>query len=255
MILCSVYSAFSLSSLSGIFRSGTRPSAAVPEYILQALKAIASSIDKCKPGILMCFDLSGYRMAPIGAHVRVTNCAIPSAITVWLFHTNQTQNYQPHVPNLTPPSHHSIKTHPSTNFLTNPKMSQYTPATLESLISITGEADHASILKHANNVLKSEKSHKRVLHTKAVALINLDRYDDAFSVLSVPELAGEAVLERAYCLYKLGRLEDALAAAVDGAGGGGRDERGLKHVEAQAVWVPQFHPWIFLQLTEEGCNV
>lgn len=117
-------------------------------------------------------------------------------------------------------------------------MSQYTPATLESLISITGEADHASILKHANNVLKSEKSHKQVLHTKAVALINLDRYDDAFSVLSAPELAGEAVLERAYCLYKLGRLEDALAAAVDGAGGGGRDERGLKHVEAQAVWVP-----------------
>jgi len=114
-------------------------------------------------------------------------------------------------------------------------MSQYTPATLESLISITGEVDHTSILKHANNVLKSEKSHKRTLHTKAVALINLDRYDDAFSVLSSPELADEAALERAYCLYKLGRLEDALAAAVEGARDGGRDERGLKHVEAQAV--------------------
>lgn len=115
-------------------------------------------------------------------------------------------------------------------------MSQYTPATLESLISVTGEADHTSILKHANNVLKSEKSHKRTLHTKAVALINLDRYDDAFSILSAPELAGEAALERAYCLYKLGRLEDALATAVEGARGGGRDERGLKHVEAQAAY-------------------
>ncbi|PWW72291.1 hypothetical protein C7212DRAFT_286909 [Tuber magnatum] len=118
-------------------------------------------------------------------------------------------------------------------------MSQYTPATLESLLStlsIAGEADHASVLKHANNVLKSEKSHKRALHTKVVALINLDRYEDAFSVLSVPELAGEAALERAYCLYKLGRLEDALAAAVEGAGGDGRDERGLKHVEAQAAY-------------------
>ncbi|CAZ86131.1 unnamed protein product [Tuber melanosporum] len=118
-------------------------------------------------------------------------------------------------------------------------MSQYTPATLESLLStlsITGDADHASVLKHANNVLKSEKSHKRALHTKAVALINLDRYEDAFSVLSVPELAGEAVLERAYCLYKLGRLEDALAAAVEGARSGGRDERGLRHVEAQAAY-------------------
>ncbi|KAG0639989.1 hypothetical protein HOY80DRAFT_48284 [Tuber brumale] len=118
-------------------------------------------------------------------------------------------------------------------------MSQYTPETLESLLStlsITGDADHASVLKHANNVLKSEKSHKRALHTKAVALINLDRYEDAFSVLSVPELAGEAVLERAYCLYKLGRLEDALAAAVEGARGGGRDERGLRHVEAQAAY-------------------
>ncbi|RPA89887.1 hypothetical protein L873DRAFT_1885182 [Choiromyces venosus 120613-1] len=118
-------------------------------------------------------------------------------------------------------------------------MSQYTPATLESLLSTLsiaggGEADHASILKHANNVLKSEKSHKRALHTKAVALINLDRYEDALAVLSQAELAGQAILERAYCLYKLGRLEDALATAAGGRGG--RDERGLKHVEAQAAY-------------------
>ncbi|CUS07705.1 unnamed protein product [Tuber aestivum] len=118
-------------------------------------------------------------------------------------------------------------------------MSQYTPETLESLLStlsIAGEADHVSVLKHANNVLKSEKSHKRALHTKAVALINLDRYEDAFSQLSVPELAGEAALERAYCLYKLGSLEDALAAAVEGNWGDRKDDRGLKHVEAQAAY-------------------
>jgi len=193
------------------------------------------------------------RKFPLG----IRSCKVESPHSNFCRFRNQTQNHQhqPHVSNLTPPSHHSIKTHPSTNFPTHPKMSQYTPATLESLISITSEADHASILKHANNVLKSEKSHKRALHIKAVALINLDRYDDAFSVLSLPELAGEAVLERAYCLYKLGRLEDALAAAVDGARGGGRDERGLKHVEAQAVWVPSIPSIGFPRLIEEGYNV
>lgn len=115
-------------------------------------------------------------------------------------------------------------------------MSQYTPASLESLLSslkLSGGVNHGEVLKHANNVLKSNKSHARALHTRAVALLNLDRFDDAFDVLSNPALAGKANLEKAYCLYKLGRLEEALSTA--GESGGGRDERGLKHVEAQAV--------------------
>jgi signal recognition particle subunit SRP72 len=122
-------------------------------------------------------------------------------------------------------------------------MSQYTPTTLAALLTALSLAapatPHSEILTHANHVLRDAKSHVRTLHTKAVALINLDRYDDALAVLDLPELSSVVALERAYCLYKLGRAEGALAVATAGAPtGSARDQRGLKHVEAQAVCHP-----------------
>ena len=47
-------------------------------------------------------------------------------------------------------------------------------------------------------------------------LLNLGRFDDAIEFLSTPAFASKASLERAYllpCLYKLGRLGEASAAA------------------------------------------
>jgi len=118
---------------------------------------------------------------------------------------------------------------------------QYTPDSLESLLkklSLTDDdPDHEEILKHANNVLKSSKGNTHALHTKVVALLNLDRHEDALRVFTSNEgqkIADIAVLERAYCLYKVGKLHEAVelsqTAATNDLNG-----RALKHITAQAV--------------------
>lgn len=120
-------------------------------------------------------------------------------------------------------------------------MAQYTPASLESLlqnltIASADEPDHEQILEHCDKVLSAAGAHPRALHTKIVALLNLDRYDDAWRVFeSNGHAVGNATLEKAYCLYKLGRLEEAQEIAKRAADVGDRNRRGLRHVEAQAV--------------------
>lgn len=65
-----------------------------------------------------------------------------------------------------------------------------------------------------------------------MALLKLDRYDDALRVLEEGgnNLKQRARFERAYALYKVGDLEQAknIAGSIE-------DERGARHVEAQAV--------------------
>ncbi|KAL9001573.1 MAG: hypothetical protein Q9169_000148 [Polycauliona sp. 2 TL-2023] len=93
--------------------------------------------------------------------------------------------------------------------------------------------DHEEILKACNASLKQSKKEPNILHTKAVALLKLDRYGDALRAL---EEGGEAVkngasLERAYALYKSGQLSEANDIAK-----GISDDRGARHVEAQASY-------------------
>ena len=119
--------------------------------------------------------------------------------------------------------------------------SQFSPDSLESLLkklSLSDDGpDHEEVLKHANNVLKSSKGSPRALHTKVVALLNLDRHEDALRVFSSSEgkkIAEAAVLERAYCLYKVGKLQEAVDVAQKAAVVG-QKARALNHVAAQAV--------------------
>lgn len=122
-------------------------------------------------------------------------------------------------------------------------MATYTPATLSALLkslNLSHETpNHAEILKHANNVLKTNKSHPEALHTKAVALLNLDRFEDVVKTLEENYIE-EAKFELAYALYKSGkweRAEQVAREAREKAQGPGADRvrRGLGHVEAQAV--------------------
>lgn len=115
---------------------------------------------------------------------------------------------------------------------------KYSSDSLESLLkqlSLDDEnADHEEILKHANHVLKSSKGNLRALHTRVVALLNLDRHDDALLVFNSPDgdkIKDAAVLEYAYCLYKCGKLQE----AVELAQKAGLQGRALKHIAAQAV--------------------
>ncbi|OQU99246.1 SRP72 RNA-binding domain-containing protein [Cladophialophora immunda] len=109
-------------------------------------------------------------------------------------------------------------------------MSASLPSTLSSLLKKASLEDHEQILSECNKALKSSKgSDSETQHVKVVALLKLDRYEDAVKLIE--ETAGlkkQVELEYAYALYKTGRLKEAaeLAATIKG--------RGAQHIEAQA---------------------
>jgi signal recognition particle subunit SRP72 len=105
-------------------------------------------------------------------------------------------------------------------------------ATLTSLLRASTIDDHQEVLNAANAVLKSSKTNPDALHTRAVALLKLDRFDDALRALDDggDKLAERCVLEKAYALYKTGQLTEA-EKLVQGA-----NKRGLKHVAAQVAY-------------------
>ena len=104
---------------------------------------------------------------------------------------------------------------------------------LSALLAQASLDDHDEVLKAANAAVKKSKSDVEAHHVKAVALLHLDRYDDALEVFEhTHELQKKAVFEYAYALYKTGNaakaVEVADAAALD-------HSRGMKHMIAQAV--------------------
>ena len=107
-----------------------------------------------------------------------------------------------------------------------------TSQSLNALLKRTTIEDHTEILEACNATLKQSKGDLEVQHAKCVALLNLDRYEDALRVL---ESGGDRLKQRgrfawAYALYKVGDYDQAIAIANDVA-----DQRGARHVEAQAV--------------------
>ncbi|CZT06961.1 hypothetical protein WAI453_012809 [Rhynchosporium graminicola] len=105
-------------------------------------------------------------------------------------------------------------------------------ATLTSLLRASAIEDDEEVLKAANAVLKSSKNNPEALHTRVVALLKLDRFDDALRALDDggDKLAERCVLEKAYALYKTGQLAEAQQLAH------GAKKRGLKHVAAQVAY-------------------
>lgn len=120
----------------------------------------------------------------------------------------------------------------------NMSVTQYSPASLAVLLqNVSIDEDDEQILKHANNVLKKTKSDQSALRAKLVALIKLDRYNDALRLLEGDDsknVIENTELEHAYCLYKVGRINEASELAHKGTAGEKR-KRGLQHVEAQSV--------------------
>ncbi|KAA6414020.1 MAG: signal recognition particle [Lasallia pustulata] len=104
---------------------------------------------------------------------------------------------------------------------------------LSTILKRTTLDDHEEVLKACNTALKQSKGDLDALHVKAVALLKLDRYEDALRVLEEggDKLKERGLLERAYALYKVGDLEAAkiFAKSVGGS-------RGARHVEAQATY-------------------
>lgn len=103
--------------------------------------------------------------------------------------------------------------------------------TLAGLLRQSTIDDHEELLKAANAALKTSKNDLEAQHVKTVALLKLDRFEEALHALEAGgnQLKERAQLEHAYALYKTGKPQEAaeLVAKVN--------ERGAKHLEAQAV--------------------
>ncbi|KAF2477568.1 uncharacterized protein BDR25DRAFT_330305 [Lindgomyces ingoldianus] len=103
---------------------------------------------------------------------------------------------------------------------------------LTTLLAQTSLEDHDEILKAANVAIKKSKTDLDAHHVKAVALLKLERYDDAVKLFEdTPRLQDKARFEYAYALYRSGYA----ARAVDVAGSQNTD-RGTKHVLGQAAY-------------------
>ncbi len=108
-------------------------------------------------------------------------------------------------------------------------MSSSVPS-LATLLKRTDIDDHEEVLKAANTALKQNKSDLEAQHVRVIALLKLDRYEDAAKAVEAGAtgLKDKARLEYAYALYKSGKPTKAAEVAHEGS------ERGDKHVEAQS---------------------
>jgi len=110
-------------------------------------------------------------------------------------------------------------------------------AALNLLLRRSSVDDHDEALKLANAAIKAAKGSSddfaTAQHTRVVALLKLDRFEDALRTIAEggTNLEKFCLFEKAYALYKTGDLQ-AAEALVQGAGPG----RGLEHVAAQVAY-------------------
>ena len=113
-------------------------------------------------------------------------------------------------------------------------MPQDPAVALTALLRTSTIDDHEEILKAANAAIKANKSDTLAQHTRVIALLKLDRFDDAYRAISEGgvKLESSCALEKAYALYKLGRLEE----ATEGLASVGIQSRSFSHVAAQVAY-------------------
>jgi len=94
--------------------------------------------------------------------------------------------------------------------------------------------DFERVLSISNEMLKSSPNDARAARQKLVALIKLDKYKDALAFVeeSTSLSAKDTLLERGFCLYKLGKCKEAQMVLKEGSG------RAIQHVRAQNVLFP-----------------
>ncbi|KAI5289348.1 Signal recognition particle core component [Ascosphaera acerosa] len=107
-------------------------------------------------------------------------------------------------------------------------------ATLSALLKRSSLTDPEEILAACDAALQSTKTDTHAQHARVVALLKLDRFDDALRTFDAAgdQLRQLAAFEYSYALYKTGRLDDAIAAARRLSA----THRGAAHVEAQASY-------------------
>ncbi|KAF5519875.1 Signal recognition particle subunit SRP72 [Colletotrichum aenigma] len=105
-------------------------------------------------------------------------------------------------------------------------------ANLSALLRAASIQDHEEVLKAANASIKESKTDLTAHRTRVVALLKLDRFDDALRAIADggDKLQDACVLEKAYALYKTGQLQAAREIANS------RPQRSFRHVAAQVAY-------------------
>jgi tetratricopeptide (TPR) repeat protein len=114
----------------------------------------------------------------------------------------------------------------------SPPSSKGSLSALFSKLSIAASAnDYDQVLQIANDVLESSPNDDKAAKQKIIALIKLDKYKEAISYVEEATFlkSEDIALERGFCLYKLGRGEEARKVLENGSG------RAIDHVRAQNV--------------------
>ncbi|KAI0872033.1 hypothetical protein GGS24DRAFT_469100 [Hypoxylon argillaceum] len=116
-------------------------------------------------------------------------------------------------------------------------MSSNPAAALASLLRAATIQDHDEVLKLANAAIRASKSDKDAHHTRVIALLKLDRFDDALRAIAEGghALEAECILEKAYALYKTGNLQEARDAA-ENAPSAQAASRPFRHLRAQIAY-------------------
>lgn len=109
---------------------------------------------------------------------------------------------------------------------------------LNSLLRSSSIEDDEEALRLADAAIRASKSgtDDQVLaahNTKVIALLKLDRYDDALRAIAAAgtRLEDQCLLEKAYALYKTGQLSDAESVLKKT-----QPSRGVRHVAAQVAY-------------------
>ncbi|KAI1126815.1 hypothetical protein F5Y10DRAFT_205452 [Nemania abortiva] len=110
-------------------------------------------------------------------------------------------------------------------------------AALASLLRAATVQDHDEVLKLANAAIRASKGDADAQHTRVVALLKLDRFDDALRAIAEGghALEAECVLEKAYALYKTGHLQEARDTA-EKAPAAQATSRPFRHLRAQIAY-------------------
>jgi signal recognition particle subunit SRP72 len=112
-------------------------------------------------------------------------------------------------------------------------------AALASLLQASTIQDHDEVLKLANASIKASKGKSSLdaHHTRIVALLKLDRFEDALRAIADGGDALEArcTFEKSYALYKSGHLQEARD-NLRKAPAAAADSRSFRHLRAQIAY-------------------
>lgn len=130
---------------------------------------------------------------------------------------------------------------------------------LTTLLARSSIEDHSEALAAADAALASDPKSLPAQHTKVIALLRLERYDDALRVIAAggDALERECVLGKSYALYKNGALHEASELLSKYASSD--NDRALRHIAAQVAYrVERFDEALNLYeslIADDGSNV